>query len=673
MTTHRSFSTAVLPKAIKAVSASLTLAGAVLLMSPAANAGGGVPDWFRAAAADKLPTYPADTKAVQLLDDSQIIVKENGDIEEHHREVYRILRPEGIERYSFVSVGYGPNSKITLFKAWTITPSGQEIEVPDKDLMEASLTTFEVYNDDKAKAARFPSAAVGSVVGYEYVQEERPFNYDQQWDFQKTIPMHRVRLILQLPQGWEFTALWANMPEQKPQTLGPNQYSWDVADSPAIEVEPEMPPFNMVGGHVFLKFYPRDPALRAKAFDSWQDIGEWAWSLEEPMKASSPSIHAKVADLTAGKSSTLDKIRAISEYVQRQIRYAAINIGIGGWQPHAATDVFSHQYGDCKDKATLFSAMLGEIGVESYDVTINTQRGVTDPKYPSNQFDHMISAIKLPEDVPDTTLYAVVKDPKLGRLLFFDPTNPYVPLGYLPTYEQDSYGLVFGPQGSALIHTPTLPPATNRLLRTAQLTIGATGNLIGEFHELSWGAPAQEEREHYDEADGSDRAKLIENFLGHFLDNFVLTNARIGNLDLYDQNFVLDYQVMVNNYAKSAGDLMIVRPRVLGEKSWDILSAKERKYPIEFRDGTTRQDDVFDFTLPDGYTVDELPDPVKAECPYGKYQSHVEVKGKTLEYTRTYEIDDIVVPASNLPQVRDFFREIAADERSSIVLKKTAQ
>ena len=42
-----------------------------------------------------------------------------------------------------------------------------------------------------------------------------------------------------------------------------------------------------------------------------------------------------------------------------------------------------------------------------------------------------------------------MQDPKLGRLLIFDPTNEYVPLGYIPYYEQNTYGLLVGPDGEA--------------------------------------------------------------------------------------------------------------------------------------------------------------------------------------------------------------------------------
>ena len=38
--------------------------------------------------------------------------------------------------------------------------------------------------------------------------------------------------------------------------------------------------------------------------------------------------------------------------------------GIGGYQPHRAEEIFANRYGDCKDKVTLLSAMLREIGVE---------------------------------------------------------------------------------------------------------------------------------------------------------------------------------------------------------------------------------------------------------------------------------------------------------------------
>ena len=115
-------------------------------------------------------------------------------------------------------------------------------------------------------------------------------------------------------------------------------------------------------------------------------------------------------------------MQAVAEFVQSQIRYVAIELGIGGMQPHPAVEVFTHRYGDCKDKATLLSSMLKEIGVDSYYVIINDERGAVSAATPPNlEFNHVILAIALPADVDGKALSAAVTHPKLGQILFLIP------------------------------------------------------------------------------------------------------------------------------------------------------------------------------------------------------------------------------------------------------------
>src|SRR5258708_20748996 len=110
-----------------------------------------------------------------------------------------------------------------------------------------------------------------------------------------------------------------------------------------------------------------------------------------------------------------------------------MELGIGGYQPHPAMDVFTHHYGDCKDKATLMSAMLKEIGIESYYVVINSQRGAVTPEMPAHMggFNHAILAIQLPVGVDDSLLVAVMQHPRLGGVLFFFPPEELTPFGGL--------------------------------------------------------------------------------------------------------------------------------------------------------------------------------------------------------------------------------------------------
>jgi len=638
-----------------------------------ASAGDSAPDWLRAAAQEKLPDYDKDTAAVVLLDEIQRTVRDNGEIEIRHRAAVRLLRPEARQDYGEIDVDFDKDTKISYLKAWTITSNGHEIAVGEKDAVEHGFFNDLIYYDVKVKSLRFPEANPGNVVGFEYVQRDRPYVFEDDWWFQDKVPVKTARFVLQLPPGWEFTSKWFNYPEQKPQTPGSNQYVWEIKDLPAVQIEPRMPAWKSLAGWAGVKYFPHDPALRGKSSGSWKDVGLWYDNLTQSKRTSSPQIQQKVAELTTGLSDPVAKMRALTEYMQRNIRYYGVEIGIGGYQPHPAAEVFAHQFGDCKDKATLLSSMLHEIGVESYYVAIHTHRGFVHPDYPSIDFNHVILAIQLPENVPGTGLYAIVDDPKLGKLLIFDPTNPYVPLGYLPSYLQDSHALVVGPDGGVLVFMPVLAPSTNRLLRTAKFDLNPAGDLSGEVQELQWGGPAADQRAMFIEEQPSRRSEVLDRVLGNFLSSFTVTSATIANLEKYDRTLMLDYKFVSPGYASAAGNLLFLRPRVVGDKDTGLLrlftQQKPRKYPIEFAEAT-RQDDIFDITLPAGYVVDGLPDPVQANCDYASYQSETKVAGGVLHYKRTFEIKDVMVPTEKLGELKSFLQQVAADQQAAAVLRR---
>ena len=111
------------------------------------------------------------------------------------------------------------------------------------------------------------------------------------------------------------------------------------------------------------------------------------------------------------------------------------------------------------------------------------------------------------------------------------------------------------------------------------------------------------------------------------------------------------------------------RPRVLGEKSSDILEKKEaRKYPVEF-EGPRKDTDRIEISLPEGYEVDELPPPVDVDYPFGSYQSRTAVQGKSIVYTRVFEIKKVSVPLDLTEELKRFYCVIGGDERSTAVLK----
>ena len=168
----------------------------------------------------------------------------------------------------------------------------------------------------------------------------------------------------------------------------------------------------------------------------------------------------------------------------------------------------------------------------------------------------------------------------------------------------------------------------------------------------------------------TEKIKPIEDLLAGSLSIFHITHASIENLNQTDQPFGFHYSFEAQNYAKNAGGLLLVRPRVLGVKSSGILETKEpRKFPIEF-EGPSRDTDTFEIAIPTGYVVDDVPPPVDADYGFASYHSKTEVNGNTIHYSRTMEVKELSVPCRAADELKKFYRIIAGDERNTVVLKR---
>jgi hypothetical protein len=441
-----------------------------------------------------------------------------------------------------------------------------------------------------------------------------------------------------------------------------------------LRSEAKMPPWGGVAGSMLVSFYPAGTTSTDRTFRDWPQMGVWYAGLTRGRREATPDIKQKVAAVTANAKTPVAKMNAIAEFMQHDIRYVAISLGIGGVQPHSAADTFQHRYGDCKDKATLMSSMLKEVGIDSYYVIINSERGSFSSDSPAQvgAFDHVVLAIKLPEGADDGSFVATMQHPKVGKILFFDPTVTFVPFGQIGGYLQDNYGLLVAPDGGELVHLPKLSATSAGTTRKGTIRLDASGNFTGEFVEVHRGDAAWGQREYLKTVNKeSDKVKIVEATLSESLPNFTVTKASVQNLDQNNQPFGFTYSVVGARYAKTAGDLLLVRPRIIGIESSGLLEKKEPRQTAVLFEAPLRDTDNFEITLPAGYEVDDLPPPVDIEYSFASYHSKTEAAGNLLKYSRTFEIKELSVPVSKMDELKRFYRVIAGDERNTAVLKPT--
>jgi len=624
-----------------------------------------VPDWVRQAAHLPVGVLPSRTNAVVLLDETSLTFTGTMEYAEFHREVIRILRPEGRDEGEFV-IDLDPGDRIQNVHAWSLTAGGAQFELKDKEFYNISpWGGNELYSDELKMAGKVSGADVGSVVALEYSVQRRPLISLYSWNAQRTIPVRKASLTIVIPSGWQYRASFANIRPQEPRTEPDGRITWTLKDQPGIDDEQKHRPSDsalLVRAEIAV-YAPGDSAR----LDSWKSVGAWQSQLTSPRWIVTPEIREKVQTLTAGVMGFDAILRRLAAFVQHDIRYVAVEIGIGGWQPHFAAETFKHRYGDCKDKAALLGTMLNSAGIRSYLLGVNYEHGTVFEEMPSiGSFNHAILAILLPTDAPNYRSTVTASDGR--KFLIFDPTNDVVPLGELPYYEQGNFALLATENGGELVKLPVPPPDASRLERTGRFQLAADGSLSGEVTETRAGKNAEYFRTAFLSSDQAERVRIMERYTEQSLNGLTLKDYAFENLEEIEKELVMHCTIAGPRYAQSSGPLLLLRADVLGYRSF-ALQWKTRTYPVQLS-GVEREVDDYEIQLPDGYVVDDLPDAAQIDVGFASYRSRFENAGNTVRYWREYVVRDPFVPLTKMADLRRLEERISQDELASVVLKK---
>jgi hypothetical protein len=640
---------------------------ATALLKSALVSAATIPDWVRQASVEVLGSYPAETKALILLSQTDYTVTGPGQYIEHSRRIARILRPEG-RAWGDLVVDLRQGEKLNSIHAWTVDRSGRDYELKQKDFTEKSLSSDELYSDIRFLNAQAPAAELGSLVAFEFEVRRHAYVNEINRFFQEVNPVRELRITLTLPQGWEFHDSWPEGYRMTARQLAANRWEWTAHELEGIREEPAMPDKSVLLGRLSIAYFA--PGERTATSGSWSALGQWYDRLTAGRRDPTPEIVREVEQRASPAADFASRLEALTRFVQTQIRYVGIEIGIGGYQPHLAREVFYHRYGDCKDKATLLSSMLKVAGIDSDYVLIDTDRGFVNPAVPSVWFDHVIVAIEIPAGTPAERYAAVVASQSGKRYIIFDPTDEYTPVGSLRPDLQNSDALLIRADGGELIRTPLLSPERNRITRTGHFVLMPDGRLSGEVTEDRSGDLATRERRNLHYADERRRTDQFERWLGRSLQGFSLEAMEIQKAEEIDEELSIRYKFTAPQYAQMRGSLLLIRPRVLDQKG-SYVEHKLRHYPLQL-DSTADEIDVFEIELPREYQVDDLPDSVKIDVGFAGYESRIRIEGSKLRYWREYVVRDVTIPSEKYQEWTRLQEVIGSDEAAAVVLKRVS-
>ena len=647
------------------ISAALMLS--FIAASPAAGsvADESAPEWLKQASKNSVPSYQKDVPGVVLHKEESVNVAPDGLMTVTTYYAVKLLTREG-KRWAEANALYlRSSSKVKDIRAWLIRPDGTIKSYGKEKTIDSVSDPDDIYDEYRIKSIdASEDADIGMVFGFESVVEERPLFTQDSFGFQTRLPTIFSRYSLNLPAGWKAKSITFNRPDVVPNISG-SSYNWEMRNMDPIPPEPDGLTVANLAPRIVVNYYAAN--ADSKVYDSWGDVSKWYTDLSDSAVTLDDNIAGKARDLTANATNDLERIRAVAAFVQ-SLRYISIDIDVargGGHRPRPASLVLQRGYGDCKDKANLMRALLKALKIESYLVLIYSG----DPTYvrsewPSpRQFNHCIIAVRVGSDIDSP---AVINDPKLGKLLIFDATDPYTQVGDLPDHEQGSFALVSAGTSGDLLKMPILPADGNKIERKAEISLSAAGDISGTISQKSYGQSASIERGRLSELSAAEYRTSLERWLTRRITAGTLVKTTPTDRKSKGQ-FDLELEFTAPAYAQlMQGKLMMFKPAMVGRL--DQFTPVEGKRITPILIDASSYTETIRVKLPDGFTVDEMPAADKIDNAYGTYSSSFQVSDGFLVFSRSLVLNRTIVPPGGYESVRNFFGVVRRAEESPVVL-----
>ncbi|MGF6769532.1 transglutaminase-like putative cysteine protease [Paraburkholderia sp. GAS199] len=373
----------------------------------------------------------------------------------------------GVARVAQQYVWFNRNmADVQILEAYTTSADGVRHDVqPDqiRDVQEARSFDAPMFQDIQEKVIVFPAVEPGARVHLTYRKtQKQPIVPGEFSDFTPPdlAPTHNFRLIYDLPAGKPLYADARGFTVVPPVTQdGRTRYEYRYDKAHYSRLERGSVAYVSYGDRLMVSTFP-DYAAFAATYRS---------------SATDPSAHdatlVRLAqNLTARDRTPRDKAKTLYDWVRRNVRYVAINVGRGAVVPHNASAVLANRYGDCKDHVALYGALLDAVGVRNEPALISSGTIYTLPDVPGyGVINHIITWL------PDLQQYA-------------DSTASNVEFGFLPASDMNR-PTVLVDQGVV-----ARTPATALMSRSTDLSIKVEADGSASFtYRLDASGPSAEQ------------------------------------------------------------------------------------------------------------------------------------------------------------------------------------
>ncbi|MDC0740171.1 transglutaminase domain-containing protein [Polyangium mundeleinium] len=339
------------------------------------------------------------------------------------------------------------------------------------------------------------------------------------------------------------------------------------------------------------------PVVVGSTFAGWGDFRTWYKSAIEGFSTPDERIKELAAELTKGKKTRDEKIRAVFDYVADSIRY--VNYVSGeAWLPNRPQISLARKQGDCDDKAMLLITLLKAIGIEATEVLVQTRYTgqsmlLRSEKVAVPMFDHGIAYLPAKDGAP---------------AMWLDATSPQSRLGPLPAMDARTLAFFIDDGPAKMIETPASSPDDHGIDAEWRIELDTQGRGKLTANERHVGDAAFELRTNLVEPDA--RKQWAETYLtGKWVPGVELKGEVGFDGALPGGAAKLSYEATSQGIARREGNELVVPVSDTATLTSQLAPLSSRTLPVVLPPSLAPRHETRAITIvpPEGYVFAELP------------------------------------------------------------------
>lgn len=404
--------------------------------------------------------------------------------------------------------------------------------------------------------------------------------------------------------------------------------------------------------------------LDISSIASWKQVAAWYRDLAGPRLVADAAVRAKAVQLTSNASNEDDKLRALYNFVARDLQNHEVSLRLSNYVPSESRQMLRENYGDSKDKAALLCALCGVIGLKARPALVNGREDGITPYLPSPRFNRVL----------------VVVETKDGPL-WLDPTADSIAFGELPANLQGVPALLIEEGTNTpndLATTPIAAPEKNisAIRHNAQLdTSGKLSGTVDLSASGEWGCML---RAALHRLSPVQRNLMIANLTTRLLPRARPTSSNLQNLNDPELPLQVQFAYESPGFAVPQDESLAVKlPWEQGDGASALGNGAARTQDVEVASLRGLSLGTLKLQLPPGYTPADLPGEIRDETPFGRYRFSYKIEGNTTEgagsallATREVLLTPLRVEAKDASAYAVFLKAIHDETQRAIVLKK---